>query len=238
LANEGRYPLADLNEAIVLIREGNPQAALEVLDSLEPDDEDVQALNLGVVRIRALMELRRFEDVIQETTELISNPNTEAVQTEGDGLGPDSVSNADDMSELYSQRAKARWLLNSDGKGALLDAFESLRKTFDYQAADLIAEIRGQVSENARFYRFMLDGRLYEENGIPGFCRYGYFVTCEAVADSIEEAIEYAREVLPSTERAAIRLREVILEEDAVDKTKGLTFMASGRSLFPLEGSD
>jgi hypothetical protein len=103
-------------------------------------------------------------------------------------------------------------------------------------AAWLIREVEGQVSETASYYRLLVRGQ-WHENVAPDFERPHFFTSFDVVADTPEEALEFARRFEPPQIQDSLALEEVERIEARPGDPKGV-YSARGRCIFPADGGE
>ena len=106
---------------------------------------------------------------------------------------------------------------------------------FKHLAPWLAREVEAEYSNEAKFYRISVEGRVapgsFEDDGPRGFYR-----KYEVVADDEQEAMRLVTRIEPESMRDGLRATEIEMLDDASDQPKGV-YWVSGHLFFP-EGDE
>jgi tetratricopeptide (TPR) repeat protein len=208
-----------LNAAIVHDRAGRPEDALMRLHEVRGANAET-AMYAARVRAEILLETER--------------PEAAAAAAQAGIARADDDTASDEIAPLYAAMAKAAWM-KGDRSAALRYAWEAIEHHADETALWLVREVEAQYSNDAKFYRITVEGRLppgsFEDDAPRGFIR-----TFEVVADDDDEALRLITRVEPEMMRNGLRARDVEVLDDASDQPKGV-YWVSGHSFFP-EGDE
>lgn len=204
-----------LNAAIVHDRAGRPEDALMRLHEVRGTSAEL-AIQAARVRAEILLQTER--------------PDAAAAAARAGLARVGEETPAADVAPLYAALGKALWLKN-DREAALHYAWESLELHIEETALWLVREIEADYSDDARYYRILVNGRWYlEETGeshIDGFWR-----KYDVVADDEDEAMRFIARLEREEVRDTLRADEVeIVSDDASDQPKGV-YWCSGYAFY------
>jgi tetratricopeptide (TPR) repeat protein len=209
-----------LNAAIVHERAGRPEHALMRLHEVRGANEET-ALQAARVRAEILLETERPDAAAAAAHAALARASEDAT--------------ADLLAPLHAALAKAAWMKN-DREAALHHAWEALEYDADDTALWLIRELEGEYSDEAKFFRILVQGSaradLFGDGRERGFLR-----KFEVVADDEEEAMRLIRRVEPAMMRGSLRPDEVEVVEDASDQPKGV-YWCSGHAFYQEDGEE
>ena len=126
-------------------------------------------------------------------------------------------------------------LSSAEREAALRHAWDAIEHHADETALWLIREIEAQYSNDAKFYRVSVEGRVpagsFEDDAPRGFFR-----KYEVVADDEQEAMRLVTRVEQEMFRDGLRATEIEMLDDASDQPKGV-YWVSAHLFFP-EGDE
>jgi hypothetical protein len=170
-------------------------------------------------RLHILIARGDPEEAIQAGEALLKQPNEDVED--------------DVRSSILTELGHAYWLARRDSTRALTLAWEALDHTHSDEAALwLIREVEGQTSPAATHYRLLVEGD-WPEPDESGQAR-GFFMSFDIVAESLEEALAYARRLERGDVSASLRVSECEALEMRPSMPKGI-YRYTGRMLFPRE---
>ncbi|HUR82721.1 MAG TPA: tetratricopeptide repeat protein [Thermoanaerobaculia bacterium] len=208
-----------LNAAIVHERAGRPEDALMRLHEVRGTDRDI-AMEAARVRAEILLETER--------------PDAAAAAAKA-GLGrADHETSAELIAPLHAAMAKAAFLKN-DRDAALRHAWEAIEHDADDTALWLIREIEGEYSDDAKYFRILVNGRVPADR-FDALESQGFWRKFDVVADDEEEAMRFIARVEPPAFREALRADEVDITEAEPDQPKGVYW--SSAHAFYKEGDE
>jgi tetratricopeptide (TPR) repeat protein len=217
----GKCPEADpssiyLNRGICLARQGRFEEAETILDrATDPDLRfRVEAQRLEIIR-----KLGRYDEAISRGEAVLEEADAAEVEPQV-------------LSAIMTELGHAYWLGRKGVEHAIAMAMEALRQSPSFPAAlRLIREVDGTRSPTAKYYRMMIQGDWPEpdEEGRE----LGFFATFDIVADSPDEALEYARRLEAKEVGASLRIEECKDLEPRPDEPKGI-YRYTPHYLFPM----
>jgi tetratricopeptide (TPR) repeat protein len=210
------------NIATVLTRQEKPAEALAHLDLAHVGSDDADrrlVLLVANQRIALLAQLDRHEDALREGRKLITRERVEGTLDEL-------------TAPVLGEYASALWTGMRDREGAQEAAWKAIQiEKHDRTAMWVLRELNTKASSDGCLYRLLLVGRwhqvLDEGDEHPGF-----FTTYKVVADSVDEALEFARSFEPADVRDSLKIDESEVIEARPGEPKGV-YSTSGYSFFP-----
>jgi len=209
-----------LNASIVHDRAGRPEDALMRLHEIRGSNTET-VLYAARVRAEILLETER--------------PEAAAAAAQAGLARVDDDTASDAIAPLHAAMAKAAWM-KGDRDAALRHAWEAIEHQADETALWLIREIEAQYSNDAKFYRVSVEGRVpagsFEDDAARGFFR-----KYEVVADDEQEAMRFVARVEQEIFRDGLRATEIEMLDDASDQPKGV-YWVSAHLFFPQDDED
>lgn len=208
-----------LNRGICLARQGRFEEAGTELD--RATDPGLR-FRVETQRIEILRNLGRYDEAISRGEAILKD--AAVAETEPQVL-----------SAIMTELGHAYWLGRKDAEHAVTMAMEALaRSPSSEDALWLIREVEGTRSPTAKYYRMMIEGDWPEpdEEGRE----LGFFATFDIVADSPDEALEYARHFEGQDVRVSLRMDECKELEARPNGPKGI-YRYTPHYLFP-KGQD
>jgi tetratricopeptide (TPR) repeat protein len=210
----------NLNRAICQVRNGKPELALPILDSVT--DAEV-AVERECVRMDALIELRQYEECLAVGDLLIRQID------KGDAKGKAM----DQLSRTYAWMARAFL----SGRGDCEKAKEVLDKSTRYDKTNGAAltvrrELDGVQSGDAKMFHLVVQGEwdqpLAASKHVPGF-----FANYHVLASSPEEALSYAQALEPEQVRKSMKVsRTKVGKREDWQTLKGVYWCLGGYTFF------
>lgn len=212
--------LADYNVALVNYREGEFETAILKLNLIPPDEASSDMAAVEQLRAYCLLGLGRHEEALVTIDEAIT------LSAESD--------QAFQACNL-AVRADARFNLGQ-GDLALDDAWSAIKlNKSDYDAARVLRAIHGKISPNAKEWRILIKGQWHEpfeqEEAPPSF-----YATYFVVAETPEQALEFAIEFEPEPVRASCRIETAKVMESSTGENLGVLKAVAGYTFVSLEG--
>ncbi|MCP5059270.1 MAG: hypothetical protein GY937_21405 [bacterium] len=215
-------PSLHYNIALALSRQERSEEALSHLDLGHVGSEDASwelVCRVTSLRIGLLRQLERYREALSEGRRLITEARAEG--TIDEHLAP-----------VLGEYASALWLAERDRTAAEEAAWQAIELDKHEQSAMwVLRELTDRASERGCLYQLLLMGRWHESLGddeeLPGF-----FTTYEVVADSADEAIEYARPFEPVSVRHELKIEESEVVEPRPGEPKGV-YSVSAYQFFP-----
>jgi tetratricopeptide (TPR) repeat protein len=174
-----------INLSIAWLRARDATAALAVCDEIT---DPAWAIARRQVRVSALAELGRWEDVLRDTSVVPAELKEACERQDGDET-------LRSLAMTCASRAEALLHQTRDLAAARTCALASLEGNWDPpKALEVLRELAGTRSPNARFLRLHIKGGWSQpadaEMKIAGFLRL-----YDVVADDAEEGLRFAREL-------------------------------------------
>ena len=210
---------AHLNAAIVHDRAGRPEDALMRLHEVRGASTET-AMYAARVRAEILLETER--------------PEAAAAAAKAGIARADDDTASDAIAPLYAAMAKAAWM-KGDRELARRHAWEAIEHHADETALWLLREIDAEYSNDAKYFRINVEGRVPPaafDDGLPR----GFWRKYEVVADDEAEALRFITRIERTEMRDGLRATDVEMLDDASDQPKGV-YWVSGHIFFP-EGDD
>ena len=226
-----------LNEAIVFLRETQPERAWETLERIStPTDLRLRG-EIASWRADTLLQLGRNEQTIELCTRELDWGEA-AVAADPTVL--DMLTSSRD--ELRIAQATALWRSRKDGEAALELCYAAVKHTGSRGAGfELIREIGGLDASRAKCFQLLCHGkaltRFFEKGVAPESVpetEHGYLTTFRVLADTPEEALEFVER----SERRewGEKFRSLVLEKssEAPDKVTGCKgiYFRGGRTFY------
>lgn len=238
LSDEGRYDEAlqayyrsrecedaptdavDFNIAIVYQRQGRHERALALLESISPS-ESMPVEIIESARAHSLNDTGKHADALTLTAARLNQIK------EDDDVDPEAVA------RIMAEHAYALWVLGIH-EAAYEEAFEAIAlDKSNKRAAWLIREIADEKSDTSKTWRVVVEGKWaqpFEDSDQD----YGFFATYTIVADSPEEAFEFARSFEPEEVRFTLKLDSAV-DLGKSDVQKGVYEAVAAYQFFPLD---
>lgn len=182
------------NIAIMLKREGKFQEAHEICNQIGADDLKNKAKTL---RIALLNGMNQYDEAITYANSVIA-----------DILGQQDLPDEDmqDLARAYAELGRSHWEGRYDRQAAWESAWKSLEwDRSDNSALWLVREIIGRKSQLSKWYKLVIEGKwhfpLEQSKETPNF-----LTTYEVVADSPEDALQFAQDLEPVEVRPTMRI--------------------------------
>ena len=215
-------PAADLssiqlNRAICLSRQGRFEEAGAELDRVT--DPELR-FRVEAQRLDMLGRLERYDEAITRGETILKD--VAAVEVEPQVL-----------SAIMTDLGHAYWLGRKDAEHAIAIAMEALRQTPSFpDALWLIREVEDARSPTAKYYRMMIQGDWPEPDEDDR--EMGFFMSFDIVADSPDDALEYARRFEGQDAGGSLRMDECKELEARPNEPKGI-YRYTPHHLFPKE---
>ena len=226
-----------LNQAIVFLRETQPERAWETLERIAtPTDLRLRG-EIASWRADTLLQLGRNEQTIELCTRELDWGEA-AVAADPTVL--DMLTSSRD--ELRIAQATALWRSRKDGEAALELCYAAVKHTGSRGAGfELIREIGGLDASRAKCFQLLCHGkaltRFFEKGVAPESVpetEHGYLTTFRVLADTPEQALEFVER----SERRewGEKFRSLVLEKssEAPDKVTGCKgiYFRGGRTFY------
>jgi len=208
------------NLAMAMARQDRLEAALSHLElahiRVGPDHRQLRLLGASQ-RIAVLARLGRHAEAVREGQRIVARARIEGTLDEH-------------VAPVLAELAHALWTGAGDREAAERTAWEAIGLDKTAQAAIcVIRELNGRASPAAAVYRVLLAGHWPEApfEDEPS----GFYTEYDVIADSPEEALEFARPFEPEPVRTSLRVEDWERLEACPDEPKGVC-MASGYRFF------
>ena len=210
------------NVATLLSRENRDEEALShlQLEHLGAEEPRLELVCLmASLRIALLTRLEWFDEALAEGRRFLTKARVEDWVDEH-------------LAPVLGEYASALWQGRSDREGAENAAWEAIAlDKMEGAAMWVLRELNPVASSRGHLFWLKLEGRgsepLEGDQTPPGF-----FTTYEVVADSADEALEFARLFEPPGVRDSLRIEESEVLEERPGEPKGV-YRSSGYSFFP-----
>lgn len=211
------------NLALVYRRQEEYELAeLELAKAGEPDDE-LKKCHIYFLRADIRYMQKRYSESLTLLNEAIDLMGKLSLLEENE---------AELLAKIYAHRALIRWALEEDRERILQDIGNALELDKDQQTAFwLIRELHMQTSPDAKYYRLLIEGDWYENHPDDG-SPLGFFITYYVIADSLDEALNYARALEPEAVRNSLRIAESELIQPTPDAVKGVYEAPGGYTFY------
>lgn len=193
----------EYNRALSRARAGDPDGALAGLGRLA---EGPFALRAGALQVAVLRDQGRIDEAVAAAEEARKRVGPETDEVGGEG-------------ELLAELAETLLHGKGDRAGAEKAARESLADEAHPLAFEVLRELRGEKSPEARYHRVTVEGRLPQG---PTSEPVGFYRVYEVVAVDAEAAFRLASEVEVPESRASLRMEEAEAGEPAPDELIGV----------------
>lgn len=216
------------NLALVYRRQEEYELAeLELAKAGEPDDE-LKKCHIHFLRADIRYMQKRYSEALTLLNEAIDLMGKLSLMEENE---------AELLAKIYAHRALIRWALEEDKETILQDIGNALELDKNQQTAFwLIRELHMQTSPDAKYYRLLLEGDWYENHPDDG-SPLGFFITYYVIADSLDEALEYARSLEPEAVRNSLQIAESELIQPTPDAVKGVYEAPGGYTFYKAKKS-
>jgi tetratricopeptide (TPR) repeat protein len=206
-----------LNYATDLNRAGRSDEALGRL-MLVRDPELLTAA--AVVRVEALNALGRHDETLASAKQALG--------------AADAHADSNDIARIYCAVADAL-RARGDRDAALAASWKAVAyDSSSERAMTLVREIEGLYSGKARYFRLLVHGvwpNLDQGDG-DGPADHGFWMKCDVVADTQEEALRFISRFEPAETRGSLRIDETESVRGAqADQPKGL-YWCSGKAFY------
>ncbi len=199
-----------LNIAIALGREEHYEEALEALGRVTDKDEELQ-LRACSARLWLLNALGRHREAIQLARRVLPH-------------GHDTLERP--LAEVHAEYGHALLKETGDRAAALSEAWKAIElHANEGTAMWLVREIRNVRSPGARRFKIRLHG-VWHEPKDPYVHNLEFCRSMDVVADTLEQALSYAKEFEPPKVRPSITLDDSEVLNDAPDCVHGVYFAA------------
>jgi tetratricopeptide (TPR) repeat protein len=200
-----------LNQAILAQRRGDFEAALGLIEQVGDPELSLQAAS---VRMGALAGSGRAEEAERFGMEVLES-------------APDADSDTDALARIVAAIARIR--MDRDGsteptRSFLVDHWQQ------WVSPEILAAIRdldNVYSDRAEYYRLLVKGK-FSETVSPGLDVRGFFRTCDVVADSPAEALQFVQRLDRHEPIADLAIEESRVLEPRPRDPKGV-YWCSGR---------
>jgi tetratricopeptide (TPR) repeat protein len=182
------------NYAILLKRLGKLEEAMKLSERIRAADLEMK---VRVLQLSILNAMKRHDEAAQRGTQLVQKLLTRN-QIPEDEMG--------DLARTYAEVGRAYW----EGKVDRQSAWENAWKALEWDRSDnnalwLVREIINRKSSGSKWFKLVIEGRWHfaiEPNKpIPSFV-----TTYEVVADTPQDALNFAKDLEPMEVRQSMRI--------------------------------
>ncbi len=210
--------LIDFDLALTFFREENYFKSLEILDAL-PDEWQAQSAALKASNLNAL---EQYDDAIKHCRKFIAI-------VEQRSMDSDHSQDLPEITDFYSELASALWAKEKSTE-ALILLIKAIRINPIHFALAKLREIQNLESHQSNYFYLLVQGKwnepLNEGESIPDFYR-----RYQIVADSLDEALEFAKILEPDEVAKTLTINESKVEEPDSGMLKGV-YEASGHIFY------
>ncbi|HEY9793961.1 MAG TPA: tetratricopeptide repeat protein [Candidatus Obscuribacterales bacterium] len=190
----GDHDSINYNYAILLKRLGKLEEAMKLSERIRAGDLEMK---VRVLQLSIFNAMKRHDEAARIGTQLIQRILTRN-QIAEEEMG--------DLSRTYAEVGRAHWEGKSDRQSAWENAWKALEwDRSDNNALWLVREIINRKSNGSKWFKLVIEGRWHfaiEPNKpIPSFV-----TTYEVVADSPEDALNFAKDLEPMEVRSSMKI--------------------------------
>lgn len=198
------------NAAIMLRKAGQPEQALQLIDTIKAPEMRLRA---EALKTSLLNNLKRHDEAGQLANALIG---------EITGMGELSDEDMADLATCYAELARAAWQGHRDSNTAWDGAFRALEwDRSEVSALWLIRELINRRSEASHWFRLEITGQWHFPLE-PGQPPPAFATTYDVVADTTADALIFAQHLEPPEIRESLKVGAVEDRGPCADHLQGV----------------